>query len=170
MANQAYPVVNEHECSWADIEVTINVPDGAKVPLLDLESINWSRQVETGESRGTSGGRPMKRTAGSVSYEASGSASRSSWMLILEALEQAAIAAGQTRGDEVIVSGISFNILIQHTPLGSTRIYTTRLTGCRFLGDSSDMSQGNEADVIELTLNPMSIATKSASGNWIVLR
>lgn len=32
------------------------------------------------------------------------------------------------------------------------------------------MKQGNEADMIELTLNPIRIARKSASGRWITLR
>jgi hypothetical protein len=170
MANQAFPSVNELECSWADIAVTLDVPGGATVGLVDLEGIKWSRKVEVGESRGTSSGRVMKRTAGSESVEASASMTRSGVALLVESLEVAAEAAGHTRGNEVIISGVHFNILVQHTPVGSSRIYEARLTGCRFLGDSDDMKQGNEADMIELTLNPIKIATKSATGKWIVLR
>lgn len=168
--NQAYPSVNEHECSWADIAVTMNVPGGATVPLVDLEAIKWSRKVDVGESRGTSGGRVMKRTAGAETDESTASMTRSGVVQLIEAIEVAAVSAGQVRGDEVIISGIGWDILVQHTPLGTNRIYTAKLKGCRFLGDADDMKQGNDADVIELTLNPIKIATLSASGRWIVLR
>ena len=169
MANQAAPSVNGHECSWADLAATLNVPGGATVPIFDLEAAKWSRKLEVGETRGLSGGRPMKRTAGSVGYEASATAPRSGWMLLAEAIEVAAEALGLIRGNQVIIGGLSFDLLLQHTPLGDTRIYTTKLSGCRFLGDSSDMKQGNEADLIELTLNPIEIATKSKTGKWLVI-
>lgn len=170
MANQAFPSVNEHECSWADIAVTFNVVGGATVPWVDLEGIKWSRKVEVGETRGTSGGRVMKRTAGSESVEASASVTRAGARAIIDGLVVAAKSAGQTRGNEVIISGVAFDILIQHTPLGTTSIYTAKLSGCRFLGDSDDMKQGNDGDMIELTLNPIKIATKLATGEWVTLR
>lgn len=170
MANQAFPSVNEHECSWADIAVTFNVVGGATIPWVDLEGIKWSRKIEVGESRGTSGGRVMKRTAGSETVEASATVTRAGARAIVEGLVTAAKAAGQTRGNEVIISGVPFDILIQHTPLGSDVIYTAKLSGCRFFGDADDMKQGNDADVLELTLNPIKIATKTAAGEWVVLR
>ncbi len=170
MTNQAFPSVDGDECSWADIAVTFNVPGGATVPIVDLEGIKWSGKVEVGESRGTSGGRVMKTTAGSESSEASATVTRSGGIQLLEAIEVAAVAGGFVRGNEVIISGVRFDILIQHTPMGSSRIYTTKLSGCRYLGDSDDMKQGNEADMIELTLNPIKIARKSATGRWLVLR
>lgn len=170
MTNQAFPSVDGDECSWADIAVTFNVPAGATVPLVDLEAIKWSGKVEVSQSRGTSGGRVMKTTAGAETSEASATLTRSGAALLMEGLETAAVAAGAVRGNEVIISGVRFDILVQHTPLGSARIYTTKLSGCRFLGDSNDMKQGNEADMIEITLNPIRIARKSATGRWLVLR
>lgn len=170
MPNQAFPSIDGDEVSWADIGVTCNVPGGASFAWVDLEAIKWSGKVEVGESRGTSGGRLMKTTAGSESSEASATVTRSGHAQLMEGLEIAAVAAGAIRGNEVMISGVRFDILIQHTPLGSSRIYTTKLSGCRYLGDSSDMKQGNEADMIELTLNPVRIARKSLSGRWIVLR
>ena len=169
--NQAFPTVDGDECSWADIAVTFNVPGGATVPLVDLEAIKWSGKVEVGSTSGTSGGRVMKTTAGSETSEASATLTRSGAALLMEGLEVAALALpGAVRGNEVIISGVRFDILIQHTPLGSTRIYTTKLSGCRYLGDSNDMKSGNDADMIELTLNPIKIARKSATGRWLVLR
>ncbi len=170
MANQAFPSVNAQECSWADIVVSFNVPDGANVDLVDLESVKYSRKVEVGESRGTSSGRVMKRTAGSETVEASATMTRSGAAVLMEALEVAAMSAGFVRGNEVIISGVSFDVLIQHTPVGDSRIYTTKLVGCRFLSDSLDHKQGNEADMVEIDLSPIKIATKSATGQWIVLR
>jgi hypothetical protein len=168
---QAFPTVNEHECSWADIGLTINIAGGKTVQGIDWEGIKYSRKVEVGESRGTSGGRVMKRTAGSESVEASGSTTRSGWIALIEAIEEAAATEPKfVRGNEVAISGVAFDILIQHTPVGSDRIYTTKLVGCRYLGDSDDMKQGNEADMLELTLNPIRILTKSASGRWMTLR
>lgn len=170
MANQAFPSVNEDECSWADIEATINVPGGRQLPLIDLEGIKWGRTLTRGISKGTSGGRPMKKTAGSLEVEGSLVTSRSGHAAMMEALEAAAEELGLVRGDEVIISGVRFDILIQHTPLGSSRIYTAKLTGCSFDGDSSDMAQGESPDTLEVALNPLQVATKSASGKWIVLR
>lgn len=171
MPNQAFPTVNGDECSWADIGLTVNVPGGANFPWVDLEAIKWLDKVEVGSSSGTSGGRPMKTTAGSLSTEASATATRSGAIQLIEALETAALSLpGAVRGDEVVISGVRFDILIQHTPLGSDRIYTAKLSGCRFLGRSHDMKQGNEADLVEITLNPIKAAEKSATGRWIVLR
>ena len=90
-------------------------------------------------------------------------------MLMLEAIEAAAITLGLVRDDKVIIGGVDFDVTLQHTPLGDTRIYMVKLTGCSLDGDSSDMKQGNEADLIELTLNPLEIATKSSTGNWLVI-
>lgn len=169
MADQQSASVNLHECSWADIEATLLVPDGPSVPITDAEAFKWARKLEVGESRGTSGGRPMKRTRGSVSYEGSVTATRGGWMALLESIETAAEALGQVRGDQVIIGGIAFDVLLQHSPFGDTRIYAARLKGCRIFGDSSDMKQGNEADMIEVSLNPIEIAVKSATGKWLVL-
>ncbi len=170
MPNQDFASVNGHESSWADIAATFNIPGGATVGLVDLEGIKWSSKVEVGSSRGTSGGRVMKRTAGAEDVEASATMTRSGVAVLIEGLEVAAVAAGSVRGNSVIISGVSFDILIQHTPLGDSRIYTTKLSGCRYLGDSDDMKQGSDADMIELTLNPIRIARKSATGRWIELR
>ena len=168
MADQSSASVNVHECSWADLSCTLIMPGGVTVPVLDVEGWSWSRTNERGESRGTSG-RPKKRTRGSPSYEASATATRGGWMQLLEAIEQAAISLGNVRGDQVIIGGIDFDVLLQHSPLGDPRIYAVKLKGCSLDGDSSSMTQGSEADLIELTLNPIEIATKSATGNWLVI-
>jgi hypothetical protein len=169
MPNLASASVNVHECSWADMKCNISVPGGGSVEVFDLEGFKWGRKLDVGESRGLSGGRPMKRTRGAASYEASATATRGGWMQLIEALESAAEELGLVRADRVIIGAVEFDVLLQHSPLGDARVYAAKLTGCRLLGDSSDMKQGNEADMIELTLNPIEIATKSTTGKWLVI-
>lgn len=168
MADNSSASLNAHECSWVDGAIAILAPGGATVPLLDLEGWKWARKNERAESRGMSG-RPKKRTRGSPSFEGSASATRAGWMVVLEAIEAVAVSLGQVRDDKVIIGGIDFDVLIQHTPLGDSRIYAVKMTGCSLDGDSSDMKQGNEADIVELVLNPLEIATKSATGKWLVI-
>lgn len=168
MADQSSGSVNVHECSWADVAITLLIPGGATVPVFDVESWKWARKNERGLSRGTSG-RPKKRTRGQPSFEGACTATRGGWMLLIEAIEAAAVALGLVRDDKVVIGGVDFDVLIQHTPLGDTRIYAVKLTGCSLDGDSSDMKQGSEADMIELTLNPLEIATKSSTGKWLVI-
>jgi hypothetical protein len=168
MADQSSASVNVHECSWADLSCTLIVPGGPTVSIVDIEGWKWSRKNERAISRGTSG-RPKKRTRGQPDYEGSATATRGGWMILLEAIEAAAVALGRVRDDKVMIGGIDFDVLLQHTPLGDSRIYSVKLTGCSLDGDSSDMKQGSETDLIELVLNPLEIATKSATGNWLVL-
>lgn len=144
------------------------MPGGATFSIKDVEGWKWARKNERGESRGT-GGRQKKRTKGKPTHEGSATATRGGWMQLLEAIEAAAVELGNVRGDEVIIGGIDFDVLLQHSPLGDPRVYATKLRGCSLDGDSSDMKQGSEADMIELVLNPISIATKSATGKWLVI-
>lgn len=169
--NQAFASVNVHECSWADAEFELSVPGGAKLSIVDFEAAKWARKLERAITKGSSGGRPMKRTRGDASYEASVTASRGGWAIIISALEVYALTIpSRVRGDRVVIGGIEFDLLIQHTPQGSPHIYQAKLTGCSYDGDSSDMKQGNEADMIELTVNPIEIATKlSTENNWKVI-
>lgn len=170
MPTQSFPNVNGDVCSWADIAVSLNVPGGAEVGLFDLEALKWSDKVEVGEQRGTSGGRVMGTTRGSLSSEASATISRAGARQFIQAL---AVAAAElpnaTRGDRVAISGVRFDILVQHTPLGTEAIFTTKLSGCRFLGRSHDYKQGNEAEMVEIVLNPIEIAEQDENGQWIVL-
>lgn len=154
MVNQAYPTLNDIEPSWADIAVTASVTGGALLDIADIAALKWSRKVEVGEKRGASGGRVMARTTGQASYEASATLYRSGMRSMLKALA----AVAPTRGSQQIVSLVSFDILVQHTPPGESEIYQVKIKGCRYLGDSDDMKEGMDPDKIEITLNPIEIA------------
>ncbi len=171
MPNQAAANVNGDICSWADIGLSINVPGGAEAPLFDFSAIKWSDKVEVGEWRGASGGRVMGTTRGQLSSEASMTVSRAGARQIIQALAVAAKALPgfQMRGDRVPISGVRFDLLVQHTPLGTDAIYESKLSGCRLLGRSHDYKDGNEAELVEMVLNPIEIAEKDENGEWIVL-
>ena len=149
----AFPSLNDIEPSWADIIVTATVSGGILVGIEAIAALKWSRKVEVGERRGASGGRVMARTTGQSSFEASGTFYRSG----VRSLEKALMAVAPRRGLQAIISLVSFDIMVQHTPPGEIEIYQTLIKGCRYLGDSDDMKEGSDADKVELTLNPMEI-------------
>lgn len=154
MINQTFPSVNEIAPSWADIEVTLTVADGGQaLSMIDIAAVKWSRSVEVGEQRGATGGRVKARTTGSGSQESSMTLYRSGLRKMIKAL----IEKAPERGNQKVIGLVSFDVLIQHTPLGETEIYKTKIKGCRYLGDSDDMQEGNEADKIEVTLNPIEV-------------
>lgn len=166
MPSQAYATVNGDACSWADISVDMALNGAQNVNLADAQSVKWKRDVEVGEKRGTSGGRVTAQTAGSLKQEASIVLYRSGIIDLITALA----AVAPKRGNQAIISAVRFTLVIQHTPLGDTRVYTTRLKGCRYLGDADDMKEGTDADVLELTLNPIEIVNVLADGTEVVLR
>lgn len=158
MTNQAYPTLDDIEPSWADIAVNFAVSGGSLIEMADIAAIKTGSKVEVGERRGASGGRVMARTTGSSSYESSATLYRSGLRKLLRGLVSRAKTLGYTRGNQVIISRVSFDIIIQHTPPGETEIYEQHIKGCRYLGKSDDMKEGNDADKIEITLNPIEIA------------
>lgn len=153
MTSQAYPALNDIEPSWADIAVTATVTGGALVDMADIAAIKFTDKLEVGTREGTSGGRVMARTTGKVSYEASVTFYRSGFRRFLKALMENA----PTRGNQLRVGLVGFDIMIQHTPPGEDEIYQTKIKGCRYLGGSDDMKEGTDADKIEVTISTIEI-------------
>lgn len=153
MVNQAYPSLNDIEPSWADIATTFTVFEGDLLDMADIAALKWSRKVEVGERRGASGGRVMARTTGQGSQEASATLYRSGLRRLVKSL----MSKAPLRGNQRLIGLVAFDILVQHTPPGEVEIYVTKIKGCRYLGDSDDMKEGNEADKVEVTLNPIEI-------------
>jgi hypothetical protein len=151
--NQAYPSLNDIEPSWADIGVTFTVFEGDLIDMADIASIKWSRKVEVGKRKGASGGRKMARTTGEGDQEASLTLYRSGLRKLIRGL----MAKAPTRGNQVLISLVAFDIMIQHSPPGETDIYKTKIKGCRYLGDSDDMAEGPDADQVEVTVDCMEI-------------
>lgn len=152
--NNEFPVLDGIAPSWADIIVRAT-PAGA--PLIDMKgikSISTGTVVEVGEQRGASGGRVLKRTTGSKTDEASSTVYRDEYQKLIRNL--AAIAP--KRGNQRIVSLVHFGMQCQHTPPGSSEIFEFRIKGCRLLGRTLASEEGNDADTVDLTLNPIEIA------------
>lgn len=168
MTNQAYPSLNDIAPSWADIGVNFAVSGGSALDMADIKALKWSRKVEVGNQIGASGGRVMARTTGSGTQEASATLYRSGMRKLIKGLMAQAQTLGFVRGNQVIISRVSFDITIQHTPPGETEIYEVHVKGCRFLGDADDMKEGNDADTLEITLNPIEIAN-IINGKEVVL-
>ena len=160
MTNQAFPSLNDIAPSWADISGTFQLlgqpgttSSGAAIKTADFQAISWGDSLDVGEQRGPSGGRVMKRTVGSVSNEASATFYKAG----LRTLVKEMIKVAPQRGKQRRIGLVAFNILIQHTPPGETEIFETLIKGCRIMGRKHDLKEGNDADLVEVKLNPIEI-------------
>lgn len=151
---QAYSSLIDTASSWSDIAIVVTPYGGTALDSSDISAISHSATVEVGEQRGTSGGRVTALTTGSVSYEASITFYRRGLRKLIQALVAAAPEYA-IRGAQVRISLVRFDIDVQHSPPGETSIFHNRLKGCRLLSYSDDMSEGNDADQIELSLKPI---------------
>ncbi len=146
-----FPVIDGVAASWADIAVRIS---GVGLPLLeigDISALSSSWTVEVGEQR--EGGRVIKRTRGSVSYEASMTLYASGFQKLMRGLAAAALLTGNQKA----ISLVPFSVNIQWTPPGSIDILQRRIKGCRILGNTQDSSEGTDATQFELPLSPLEV-------------
>jgi hypothetical protein len=151
--NLEYPIVNGIATSWADIAVKATPDGGPLLDLKDIAAISSGRTVEVGEQRGASGGRVVRRTTGSVSYDASIIFYRSGLQKFMRELAKLA----PSRGNQKAISLVHFGVQIQHTPLGEDEIFDRRWKGARYLGDTFDFAEGNEADKIEVPISVIEV-------------
>lgn len=156
LANNDYPVLDGVAPSWADIIIKIAAPGAPVLDSKHFKSINTSRTVEVGEQK--AGGRTMKRTTGGSKCEASATLYREGAQILWRTLMIAAEAQGLVRGNQVLISLVHFGLQIQHTPINSVEIFTRRLKGCRVLTDALNGAEGNDADTVDIGLNPIEIA------------
>lgn len=157
--SQEYPILNGRAPSWADIGITLNITGGQTYKDIDIKSIKWSSKVERGEQRGASGGRVMKRTTGSVTNEGSCEFYKSGLRKLVKAIMAAPEA--RTRGSEVAVSLVTFDVVILHSVPGDDEIYHEVMYGCSLSSFESSMTEGNDAEVVAMDLAPIKCA-------WIV--
>lgn len=144
---QDYPSLQDIEPSWADITISFPIYGGNTVVTKDIAAIKWSDKVDVGVTRGTNGGRKTKRTTGLYDCESTVTFYRAGWRAVRDVL-----VAKNKR-----ISLVGFDILIQHTPPGESRIYNVKIAGCRVLGRAADMSESADADKVEVPVNPMII-------------
>jgi hypothetical protein len=164
---ESYATLNDYAASWPDTKVHVTPYGGAMLEDLDAAGVTHSGTVEVGVQM--HGGRVKARTSGSATYEATLTLYRSAYERVLTALRDAA-SASATRGNQILLSQVAFDVDVQVIPPGATAPSAhVRIKGCRLLGYSDSMSEGNDAQQIEITLNPMEIVTVK-EGQELVLR
>jgi hypothetical protein len=149
--NNDYPVLDGIAPSWADIAVKLAANGAALIELKDIKAINTGCKIEVGSQY--AGGRVMKRTTGSSTYDASMTVYREAWQRMLRTLKGVA----PKRGNQSILGLVHFGINVQHTPPGSVELFEYRIKGCRILGRNLNGAEGNDADVVEIPLSPIEI-------------
>ena len=154
--SQEFPTVNEKACSWADISTTINISGGATLKDIDYSGFKANSTLELGEQRGASGGRVMKRTSGSLKDEASATYYKSGFRTLVTAL----MVNAPTRGNQRLVGQVEFNISVKHSVPGDDSIYELVIVGARLTKWDATMAEGNEADKLEIDLNPLRVFWK----------
>lgn len=152
MAEQSYPTLQGEAQSWANIEVKATMYDGPSIDLSDIAGLDWDNAAERGTQWSTDGTikaftRGRATPSGKISFYADGC------LAFLEKLMDIAIAKGFVENGEAKYGMVSFDILIQHTPLGSTGIRKVELIGCQLAKDAASYSEGTDADKNDLELS-----------------
>lgn len=142
-----FPTLNDVAPSWSDLSLSFPIYGGSTVKLTDISAVKWSDSLDVGEVYGTNGGRKARRTTGKYKCESTVTFYKAGWKAF-----QAELVKKNPK-----ISLVGFDILIMHTPPGSAEIFKVKITGCRITGRSSDMSDGVDADTVEVSVNPMLI-------------
>lgn len=152
MSQLDFPVFDGIAPGWADIGLTISGDSINLVEVGDIAAVSFGYAVEVGEQR--EGGRVIKRTRGSVSYEGSITFYASGWQKVLRALVAAAPrnAKGQAQ-----LSLVHFNVHRIWTPPGSTDLLEDKAKGCRIMGRTIDASEGDDAQQVEVPLSVLEL-------------
>jgi hypothetical protein len=170
MANEAFPITDDEEISWADISVVLSLYQSVTIDIADVEGIKCGGKIETGFSFGTSGGRVMKETRGKASHEGSGTFSMSAVDRIESALAVHCASKGYVRGGVALIAVPKFSIVIQHKTLSQpNNVYQTEMLGCRWRSFSMDNKEGSEALFIEVDLGPTSVIKTLKNGTRVAL-
>lgn len=159
---ESYPSLNGVAQSWADIKITINVPGGAAVPVTDIANIKYSRTVARGEQRGV-GMEIKKRTRGQRSY----SGGITFYAEGKYTLRAALLPLAPIIGGRPDLSGVAFDILVQHAVTPTSPIREVQMLGCFIDEESGDHSEGSDVDKYEVVLSVGSVEDK-VEGVWTV--
>lgn len=151
MSHFDIPVLDGIAPSWADIQVRISGEDVPLIEMGDISAIDSGWDVEVGEQK--EGGIVIKRTTGSAKSDATMTLYASGFRKLLRGL----LAAAPRRGNQALISLVHFNVNVQFTPPGSDDILEYRIKGCRIIGRKISAAEGNDAQVVELPLNPIQV-------------
>lgn len=154
----AFETLNGDAVSWSELSAVTKIRGGIPLPQPDLKSCDHAAKVERGDKRGASGGRVVSRTTGSATNSGSASWYKAGLRDFKRALKNAALAAGYINSDgHVQLSKVAFDLVIMHSYEGDPEIYIIKLVGCHLDGDSGKHAEGNEAETVDVELNPLRI-------------
>jgi len=150
-----FKTFNGTAVSWADITLSVALTGGPVVLDIDIVDLSWNST----RSRGVQmrGGRKFARTRGSTEHTASMTVYRSGWRSLVRELINLAQTLGHVYGGIVNYGDVQFNILAQWTPIGTDEIKVLEIRGCVIDDVGESLSEGDDADQVALTLNPMQI-------------
>jgi len=140
------PLINGEAHSFARVELTVNTPTGSRT-FRGVKEITYDDKVERGAMRGT---HPQKlgRTLGDYNPDnVSVTLYKHVWLELLPLL---------TQNDTVGFGETPFDIVIHFAPPGLP-LSTDTIAGCLVVGLGSSHSQGSDALVQKLDLDPMYI-------------
>lgn len=168
MANNNYPIYNNVAPSWADLQSFVSGLDLQLFEMEDVNAINTSSTVEVGEQ--LKGGRVHATTTGSLANEFTMTFYSQGFQVFLERLADAALAlgGGYVRGDQARVSLVHFNVHLLFTPPTSDAIEEVEINGVRYTGRTRNVSQGTDANMVEVTFHAKEIVD-SVNGKKAVL-
>lgn len=152
MSHFDYPVLDGIAPSYADINVRISPNGGTLVEMGDIAEISTGTTVEVGEQ--LEGGRVIKRTRGSVKYEASWKLYASGYQKLMRGLMSA--APSNSKGQKLL-SLAHYLVHVVWTPPGSTDLLEYKIKGCRVLGRTIASAEGNDAQQVEMSLSTIEV-------------
>jgi hypothetical protein len=157
MANNRVPIFNNVAPSWADLNAFASGLDLPLFELDDINAINTSSALEVGEQ--SLGGRVVATTTGMLKNEFSVTYYASGFNKFLERLADACFAfgGGYVRGDVARVGLVHFNMHFMYTPPNSEQIDELELNGIRYTGRTRNVSQGTDANMVEVTYHAKEI-------------
>lgn len=153
MSHFDIPVLDGIAPSWADIQVNISGEDVPLIKMGDIAALDSGWDLEVGEQR--EGGLVIKRTTGSVKQDATMTLYASGYRKLLRGI----LAAAPRRGNQALIALVHFNINVQFVPPGANEddILEYRIKGCRIMGRKVSAAEGNDAQQVELPLNPLQV-------------
>jgi hypothetical protein len=157
MANNEFPIYNNVAPSWADLQSFVSGLDLQLFEMSDVNAVNTSSALEVGEAH--QGGRVSATTTGSVANEFTMTFYQQGFDVFLERLADACreLGGGYMRGDIARVGLVHFNVALLHTPPTTDRIDEVELNGIRYTGRTRNVSQGTDANMVEVTFHAKEI-------------
>lgn len=160
----ALETLNDAAVSWAECKAVANIDGGIDLPDIDWKSFDFEEKVERSWQR-SQGGRPKKKTTGQTTPAAKAQAYREG----IKALKRGLMAvAPENAAGQKQLSKVRFTLVITHSYEGDPDIYCIEIRDCTLDSNIFKLAEGNEADVVDIDLNPREVV-EIIDGQEVVL-